>query len=38
MADYCIEIPDADEAFLPLLATPFYNYWPTTLPFMRGVC
>jgi glucosamine--fructose-6-phosphate aminotransferase (isomerizing) len=21
MADYCIEIPDADEAFLPLLAT-----------------
>jgi glucosamine--fructose-6-phosphate aminotransferase (isomerizing) len=21
MADYCIEIPDASEAFLPLLAT-----------------
>jgi glucosamine--fructose-6-phosphate aminotransferase (isomerizing) len=32
MADYTIEIPDADEAFLPILATiPLQLLWPTTL-------
>ncbi|GGI22925.1 glutamine--fructose-6-phosphate transaminase (isomerizing) [Pedobacter mendelii] len=36
MADYCIEIPDADEAFLPLLATIPLQLLSYHIAVMRG--
>jgi glucosamine--fructose-6-phosphate aminotransferase (isomerizing) len=36
MADYCIEIPDADEAFLPLLATIPLQLLAYHIAVMRG--
>lgn len=36
MADYCIEIPDADEAFLPLLATVPLQLLAYHIAVMRG--
>jgi len=36
MADYCIEIPDADEAFLPLLATIPLQLLSYHIALMRG--
>ncbi|HMG09982.1 MAG TPA: glutamine--fructose-6-phosphate transaminase (isomerizing) [Mucilaginibacter sp.] len=36
MADYCIEIPDADEAFLPLLATIPLQLLAYYIAVMRG--